>query len=83
MSKTSRSFFQNNYDALYIQGMLHIRGGDYILDSKRNKCDNVKYKGVDSAEELSIILALRKGKRKLYINLAYLWWYRKNTNKIN
>ena len=63
MSVTSRRNFQNNLYALCMQGILHIRGGEDMLDDKRYDYDNVTHKGVDSADKLAIILALRKGEK--------------------
>lgn len=63
MSVISGRIFQNNLYALCMQGILHIRGGDDMLDDKRYDYDNETHKGVDSADELAIILALRKGEK--------------------
>ena len=63
MSVTSRRIFRNNLYALCMQGILHIRGGDDMLDDKRYDYDNETHKGVDSADELAIILALRNGEK--------------------
>ena len=63
MSVTLRRIFRNNLYALCMQGILHIRGGEDMLDDKRYDYDNVTHKGVDSADKLAIILALRKGEK--------------------
>ena len=63
MSVTSRRTFRNNIYALCMQGILHIRGGENMLDDKRYDYDNETHKGVDSADKLAIILALRKGEK--------------------
>jgi hypothetical protein len=46
-----------------MQGVLHIRGGENMLDDKRYDYDKETRKGVDSADKLAIILALSKGEK--------------------